>query len=1036
MIVRWPWLRRLLVSAALASAAIVPLLTTQLPRSADGRPHLFRLILLDHTLRIGDWWPRYSPELVYGYGYPLFNFYAPLTYYLGAALHALGLEYVSALHGVFALALILGAWGMWTLTEEWFGLSAGAVAAAAYVFAPYTLFNTFTRGTAPEALAVALLPWLWWSLHRALRAPASGTLLRLAGLYAALLYTHNLTALLGTALLGGGLLLETTLTRPHVSRVTHHFLLVATSLLIGLALSAHFWLPAFLETNAVQVTQLTAPATLDFRNYFLSLDQLFTLTFTFDPRLEPVSVPVAFGLISALLAFAVVPLWPRLDSAARWRAGALLALLCLFLVLTLPLSRPVWEAIGPLRLIQFPWRFLGPATVCAAWLAGATIHALNARYAHWGAIGLLALTAVPWSFVTHFAEPQLPPSPTMRDIFAYEVESGGFGLTSTGEFLPNAVQQLPRAEAGWAAGATQVTIERLEVASLPQMVTVAESVSERLAARARFNATKSFSATFRWLYFPGWQAEVDGQPVSIEPSRPNGFITVPVPAGEHTVRVYFGVTLLRQLAASLSVAGLIGLAMLLIITRRPLPAGEGPGAKVKSESLSHFPLHVSLITLGLALAVFRFAINEADTPFRRSRFDGQTVADAAQSLAVNFGEQLHLIGFDPPTATPADAPLTFTLYWTLFGTADADYSIAAQLWDADGHLIGQGDSQHPNGAPTTRWLLGNYAADGHALAPYPGTLPGEYRLMIGVYPAGGANVEVKTADGLALGRFFEIARVTVLPPTRSPNEAELNPAQFIRAPLGPVELIGVDGLRPAMAAGDEWPLVLYYRVGDEALRTARLQLELVGTAGTSTPLAAPPLLGEAGATVRAPYTLLIPPQTPAGRAEVRASVMGQSGERLGERVTLGTVAVAVPARVFEAPPFVSAINARFGTAIELLGLESSTETLQSGAPLPLTLYWRAREVTPTRYSVFIHLLNAQGEIVAQTDDSPTQGTRPTTGWLPPEVITDAHSLNLPAALPPGDYTLTVGLYDPRTGERLPVEGGADRVVLQRWTVTP
>ncbi|MGQ0604737.1 MAG: 6-pyruvoyl-tetrahydropterin synthase-related protein, partial [Anaerolineales bacterium] len=384
MMARTPWLSRLLVAASLASAALVPLLNPQLPRSADGRPHLFRIILLDNAIRNGEWWPRYSPELAYRNGYPLINIYAPLTYYLGVVLHGLGLDFVPALHAIFAFTLIFGGWGAFTLAADWFGRFAGGVAAAAFVFAPYTLFNTLTRGAAPEALAVALLPWLLWSLHHALRAPSALALLRLSLLYAALLLTHNLTALLGTGLLGVWLVVEIVTARPHVSRVTLHVSLVTLSFLCGLALAAFFWLPALLETGAVQVAQLTAPATLDFRNYFLSFAQLFTPTFTFDPRLEPVSVPVAFGVVNAAFAVLALLLWRRYPNhIPRWRIAVLGWLCAVFLWMALALSQPVWEAVNGLRVIQFPWRFLGPASVCAALLCGAAVSALGERVARW-----------------------------------------------------------------------------------------------------------------------------------------------------------------------------------------------------------------------------------------------------------------------------------------------------------------------------------------------------------------------------------------------------------------------------------------------------------------------------------------------------------------------------------------------------------------------------------------------------------------------------------------------------------------------------
>jgi hypothetical protein len=78
-------------------------------------------------------------------------------------------------------------------------------------------------------------------------------------------------------------------------------------------------------------------------------------------------------------------------------------------------------------------------------------------------------------------------------------------------------------------------------------------------------------------------------------------------------------------------------------------------------------------------------------------------------------------------------------------------------------------------------------------------------------------------------------------------------------------------------------------------------------------------------------------------------------------------------------------------------------------------------VTST-YKVFVHLLDASGNIVAQSDAIPAGGDAPTESWLAREVVTDRHELHAPG---PGTYWLVAGLYDPASGARPPVvdQGG-------------
>ena len=93
----------------------------------------------------------------------------------------------------------------------------------------------------------------------------------------------------------------------------------------------------------------------------------------------------------------------------------------------------------------------------------------------------------------------------------------------------------------------------------------------------------------------------------------------------------------------------------------------------------------------------------------------------------------------------------------------------------------------------------------------------------------------------------------------------------------------------------------------------------------------------------------------------------------------------------------------------------------------------------TSYSVFLHLLDQDGQIVAPRDAVPRDGQLPTSLWLPGEVVADSYVLQPGQPLAPGAYRLIAGLYDPGNGQRLPVsdasgESGGDFVSLGTVTV--
>lgn len=121
-------------------------------------------------------------------------------------------------------------------------------------------------------------------------------------------------------------------------------------------------------------------------------------------------------------------------------------------------------------------------------------------------------------------------------------------------------------------------------------------------------------------------------------------------------------------------------------------------------------------------------------------------------------------------------------------------------------------------------------------------------------------------------------------------------------------------------------------------------------------------------------------------------------------------------------------------AIQLLGVDLPLAAVTPGDILPLTLYWQADRPTMRPYTVFNHLISAEGELVAQQDNWPVNGQWPSTCWQPDEVVADSYLLSLPPDLPDGVYTLVTGFYDARDGTRLPTTEGSDHVSLGQVNV--
>ncbi|MCB9133044.1 MAG: hypothetical protein H6647_19150 [Anaerolineales bacterium] len=240
---RWLQQRLWLLLPLLAIPAIWPLLKMGLPLSADGTLHLLRVVLLDHHISNGVLYPRWVPELFTGLGYPVFNFYSPLAYYLAELLHLIGLDFVAALIASFAVLIVFSGFGMYRLARDVLGSRhtwAALVAATAYMYAPYLLTNVYIRGAIAEVGAQAWLPWVFWSARRMLTAARpSQYVVALALTLAGLALTHNITLLFTPLILAAYIMVVWVQTDRSPVRLGW----IAVGLVAAMGVSAFFWAP-------------------------------------------------------------------------------------------------------------------------------------------------------------------------------------------------------------------------------------------------------------------------------------------------------------------------------------------------------------------------------------------------------------------------------------------------------------------------------------------------------------------------------------------------------------------------------------------------------------------------------------------------------------------------------------------------------------------------------------------------------------------------------------------------------------------------
>jgi len=861
---------------------------------------------------------------------------------------------------------------------------------------------------------------------------------------------------------------------------------------LGLGLAFFYTGGALLEMDEVTLEMSTTTRNNDWRFNFASMGEILSPVAAEDPAL--VNPPLHFRLGWAPLLLAVLGatglLWirgadPR-SREQRLHIWLMLAGAAVYLFMALPLSRPLWEALPLIDFVQFPWRFVGRAALPVAFLAGvpflyrpptadgrqttddgprttgvglppATRHTLPAtRHSplaplaavggRWSAvvpvalaIALLIAEALPALYPRYCPE---EPFPTINTVHAYEHATGLVGVDPEGSYFPRTVEVRPTGsplEADYAAGRAP---QRFDATALPSDATVANLAYTPLGVTLAVTTPEPFTARYLSFAFPGWWARVDEKAVAIVPEDQTGLITFAVPAGTHSIAVGWGATPLRLALGALSGLAAIGVAAVLIvgqgrpddrrqtIDRRRKSNDQRPATSLPRRELAALGL------LALALLGVKTIFSQIESPLRR------VGAPPVTTPGVITGGELRFEGYKlNRDAVPAGGAFDIDMAWTAVAPPSVDYQTDVWLAGPDGLIWSVKGTERPrvyeDAPPTRLWAAGEWAWDSREVRVLSGAPPGRYDLVLTLFDrATLAPVTLTdTTTGAAIGPTTIIGQIDVANPDTPPDFAPQYPLTATVAPG--LRLLGYNQDRATAAPGESVLLTLFWECDDPtACRQLTMRLYEEDDLVKEWPLPVirdgfPADAWPAHGRLRGQHLLRLPATLESGVYRFF----------LDDGVALGELQVVAPERHMLPPPLTLTLDASFATAegqpvATLVGLASDSP-LPSCSPAPtpgamcaVPLVWRADAETPINYRVFVHLVDIAGHIVAQSDAEPHNWTRPTTGWLPGEYVTDVHTLALPESLPPGPLSLRVGLYDPDRNARL-ITGGADFVTIDR-----
>lgn len=485
----------------------------------------------------GDFPPRWSAGLLYGHGYPLYIFYGPFTYLVGAFFVALGFSFLNATKIVFILTFLVGAAGAFFLLRNMFGTVSGIIGTILFSLAPYRAVDVYVRGNVAEFLAYSLFPWVLWMNFKLLAEKKFNRwAIFMAVLFAMLVITHNVSAFIYLEFLLVFNLFFIIKSNPQ-NRIQLLWILIKTGVLSA-ALSCFYWLPLIYEKQFVQLDKF---ADYPYDNYYLSLKQIWYTPWNYNGFTEENPMSLQLGQIMLIISILTFILNNFIKTTYRSIINFFAIIMLVYIFLETEASALIWDNITILHYMQFPWRHHIINTVCGAILVGGFFYLLQQLQLYKKLFGKLLITVLllivvglsvkeSYSFFKpkkYFEEPGVSETTTWND-----------------EYMPKWVKSKPKHYA-----ADKIMLlqgegikSAIEWGYLNKSFTVSSDNSNQIR--------------IAHVYYPGWKALVNKQETTIRYDNEEGLMTINIPKGENNISFKFERTWWRMISEIVSILGL------------------------------------------------------------------------------------------------------------------------------------------------------------------------------------------------------------------------------------------------------------------------------------------------------------------------------------------------------------------------------------------------------------------------------------------------------------------------------------------------
>lgn len=318
---------------------------------------VIRVNQMDKCLKDGQIPCRWVPDLGYGYGYPLYQYYAPFPYYVMEIVHLSGFSFIDSVKAGFILSMVLSGMFFYLFLKSILPKSAALFGTILYLYAPFKAGDLYVRGAMGELWGFVALPLVLWGFENLIGKKTKSSMAIFAACLAIYLTTHNLTVLMSLPVVAFWIVLR--LFRQKAGKET--LVKLAISGLMGLAVSSFYWLPLVIERNLVYLETLKQ-GYFNYLAHFISLKQIFISTqWGYGPSVEGPLDEVFLGLGPIASLFGGLGILFGIISKKKETKIASLFFGFFFIFsafLSHGRSAGIWANLGFLEFLQFPWRFM------------------------------------------------------------------------------------------------------------------------------------------------------------------------------------------------------------------------------------------------------------------------------------------------------------------------------------------------------------------------------------------------------------------------------------------------------------------------------------------------------------------------------------------------------------------------------------------------------------------------------------------------------------------------------------------------------